>query len=227
MRPRAAVFETVIAEGPYRIDAIWGQGGDVVISFASIGHDATRPPSPEFVAAATASGRTALFVSDPGRTWGTAPGFPAALLQAMAAVRARQVVSRVVSIGQSMGGFLALRAAEVLPLDAVLAIGPQSTMDDPRWRDWTAGLRPVPLRLTAPRTVLLHGMLDDRTQAMGFAPRPGLDHFLFADQDHSGLARHLKARGLYAGLIDCALSRDRRRMIRILTAAGGRLRGKA
>ena len=49
------LFETLAVRPPYHIQGIAGGSQDLVIAFASVGHDPTRPPSPEFVRAATAA----------------------------------------------------------------------------------------------------------------------------------------------------------------------------
>lgn len=227
-------FETLAENGSYRADFLSGEADTLVIAFASIGHDATRAPSPEFVASGTAGGRPALFVMDAARTWTNAPGFADVVAQAVDRVRARQPIRRIVTIGQSMGGFAALVAAEVLPVDAVLAFGPQSRIDDPddaRWHDWTHRIAPLhratPPVPDMPWLCLFHGMQDDHAQALRFPQRKGLDHFLFADQTHSTLTAHLKTRGVLQGLVDAAALGDRRRLVRIATGAGAVLRAKA
>jgi hypothetical protein len=128
-----------------------------------------------------------------------------------------------------MGAFAALRAAQTLPLTAVLAISPQyhpAASWETRWRAWTY---PLPEALTAPLPqgpylCLMHGLQDDAAQAALFPPQKGCDHILFADQAHATLAAHLKARGLVEGLIDATLEKDRRRLLRILQGAGGKRR---
>jgi len=225
MRP----FETFAARPPYHIQGIAGGSQDLVIAFASVGHDPTRPPSPEFVRAATARDRPALFVMDEARSWATAEGFDAALRDALTTLQARQKITRILAIGSSMGAFAALRAAQTLPLTAVLAISPQyqpAASWETRWRAWTY---PLPEALTAPLPqgpylCLMHGLQDDAAQAALFPPQKGCDHILFADQAHATLAAHLKARGLVEGLIDATLEKDRRRLLRILQGAGGKRR---
>lgn len=219
-------LETLIDLPPYRILHHPGTSPNLVIAFASIGHDPARAPSPEFVRAATAQNRPALFVLDQSRSWTTAPGFPEVLTKAMATLHARQPILKTLAIGTSMGAFAALRAGEILPLSAILAISPQhqpAARTETRWRDHTATL---PEALTAPlpqgpHITLLHGLQDDSAQATGFPQAKGVDHILFPHQTHSTLAPHLKARGVVAGLIDAALLQDRRRLLRILHSAGG------
>lgn len=226
LRPLAAPF-------PWTVQFLPGPGEALVISFASVGHDPARVPSPEFVGSAGAGGRPALFLSDESRSWCNAPGFAEVLAGAVDEVKARQPVRQVLLIGQSMGAFAALVAASLIPADAVIAIGPQISVDpavmpEGRWRRWTrriAAFRiptaPLP---EGPRITLMHGMADDLPQALAFPQRKGVDHILFPGLPHSALAPHLKARGCLPGLIEAALAADRRRLLRICASAGGRLR---
>ena len=207
--------------GPWRVEMAGGAGDVLVLAFASIGHDLTRMPSPEFVGVATARGRRALFVMDAGRSWGTGAGFADALRAGLAAAGP---AARVVAVGSSMGAVAALRAAGVVAVDAVLALGPQSRMDDPRWLSFTAGL-PV-AGLPACWTVLCHGLVDDAAQAAGWAERAGVDHLLFPGVGHSGLALHLKAVAGLQGMVDALCDGDRRRLLRIAGRAGAVQRRK-
>lgn len=191
----------------------------LVIAFASIGHDPARMPEPEFLRLAPGHDRAALFFSDASRSWASGPGWLDALRAALAATG--RGWARVVTLGVSMGGVSALRAAEAVPVDAVLAIGPQARLEgEGRWAHWTAGrvIPPTPLP-QGPWIVLAHGLVDDGPQAAGFALRRGVDHLLFPGISHSDLGPHLKARGL-AGMIDALAAGDRRRLLRIAQAAG-------
>lgn len=207
--------------GPWAVDHIAG-GPDLVISFASIGHDPTRRPSPEFVRTATEGGRAALFVMDRARSWGTEPGFAEVLAAAVDQVAPQ---GRVLAMGTSMGAFLALKAAGAVRLDAVLAIGPQhqpAAAWETRWQTWTKGLPPD---LTAPVpegvwTVTIHGQADDMAQAERFTPAANLDRLVVPGVAHADLARHLKTRGGLQGLVQAALAGDRRRLLRIAAEAG-------
>lgn len=218
-------FETLVDSPPWRIDHLPGPGEGLVIAFASIGHDPGQPPSPEFVRAAHRTGRPALFVIDAARSWATAPGLDLALTTALDRLRARQRIARILGLGVSMGAFTALAAAQVLPFDAILAVGPQHSPAGPgetRWRDWTRGLPPDLEAALPPQswTILMHGMQDDAAQALAFPRRANVDHLLFPAQSHSSLAPHLKAAGGLDGMIDAALSKDRRRLLRLASAAG-------
>ncbi len=228
-------FERLWNSPPWTVDFLDGAGDDLVISFSSIGHDPGRAPSPEFVATATANGtRRALFITDTSRSWANDPGFEQALIRSLETVSARKPVTRIAAIGLSMGAFSALVAAQFLPVDVVLAFGPQWSVapgvvpGETRWSRWTDALPPLRW-FTAPpsargHSYLFHGVQDDLPHALPFPQQPGADHILFPALSHSVLLPHLRARGALAGLMQAALADDRRRLLRIAASAGGRLR---
>jgi hypothetical protein len=220
------ILHTVHDRPPWHVSFAPGQGDDLVIAFSSIGHDPTRPPSPEFVASATAGGRRALFITDANRSWGTGPGLARAVQAGLAAAGP---AARCIAIGSSMGAVCALRAAHLAPMTAVLAFGPQSTLTDPRWQSWTARLGTFAPPAFAPGIwhVLFHGLADDRQQAQGFPETASVDHILYPGIHHSDLGPHLKSKGALTGLIDAALARDRRRLLRIAASTGGVQRRKS
>lgn len=220
------ILQTVYDTPPWHVALAPGAGDDLVIAFSSIGHDATRPPSPEFVAAATAGGRRALFMMDASRSWGLDPGFATAVQAGLIAAGPAQ---RIVAVGSSMGAVCAIRAGHLVAMTTILAFGPQSTLNDPRWHTWTGHLADPGPPEQSPATwhVLFHGLADDGPQARGFPPFPHVDHILYPGIYHSDLGPHLKAKGALTGLIDAALSSDRRRLLRIVASTGGGQRRKS
>ncbi|SOC00244.1 hypothetical protein [Rhodobacter maris] len=235
------MFERIFDQPPFAVDYLPGRGADLVIAFASVGHDPARPPAPEFVASATGRGtaafpRPALFVADASRSWANDPGFEAALTESLRAVRARQEVARVTTLGLSMGAFAALVATQVIAVDLVLAFGPQVSIapgavpGETRWAEWTGRIAPLRWK-TAPlpdpgHAWLFHGGQDDLPHALRFPFRKNCDQLIFPGQSHSGLVPHLKQQGALSGLIEAALAGDRRRVLRIAASAGGWRRQK-
>lgn len=231
-------FQRLVSKGPITVDYLAGEGEDLVISFASIGHDATRAPSPEFVATAIGKGtgafpRKALFVSDATRSWANAPELGPALREAVAQLDHR---GKITALGLSMGGFAALAASHMLPMQAVLAFGPQYSISpaimhqEDRWQDWAArcDTTHLPICPLPPCWgVLCHGLRDDRHQALAFTPTKGIDHILFPERDHADLVPFLKTRGVLAGMMESVVTGDRVRLLRIASSAGGKLRHKS
>ena len=225
----------LVAGSGLQFDLLPGSGPDLVVSFASIGSDRSRPPAYEFWNAAQAGGtRSVLFVTDARRQWGNTPDFAPLLQRALHLAQSRQNFQRILYLGQSMGGFVALAGAQIAPPTAILAISPQFSIcptvmpKESRWADWTAQIPAhrfpsVPLP-EGPRRVILHGLCDDRDQAQAFPRMANCDHYLFPRLGHSDLARHLKTQSLLPALIDATLDGDRRRMGRLIATAGGERR---
>lgn len=209
--------DLIAAHGPYQVHFRPGPSQTLILSCASIGHDPTRAPSPEWMRATQP--HPTLFLIDAARSWGTAPGLDRALTQAVTALPR---FARTLALGTSMGAFLALMASHILPLESVIAIGPQHRpATEPRWAALTADLPPdlIAPPSRAAQTYILHAT-DDLPQALDFAEK---DHILFPHQSHSTLARHLKP--AMPGLILAALT-DRRRFLRLTAQAGGLRRDK-
>lgn len=182
-----------------------GPAGDLVISFSSVGHDAGRAPSPEFVATATGRGtahpRRALFVMDESRSWASDPAFAPTLQTALTRVAALAPVGRIATIGLSMGAFAALAAMQFLPVSAALAFGPQWSPLLPgenRWADWTSRLSALaPAQGASPQGPGVGGALAKAPPLVASLPGPGqgwacLFHGLVDDRDQA-LAFPLKS----------------------------------
>jgi pimeloyl-ACP methyl ester carboxylesterase len=233
LRPLVTLWNS----GGIRIDHAPGQGTDLVISFASIGKRRGEMPPNEFVGTATGTaGRPALFVSDIQRRWANTGAFGDALSAALSQVRSRQHIERITTLGLSMGGFCAIAAARVIPVDCAIAISAQFSIareivpEERRWGFWTRRIRrfEVPSVTEAldhlPHLYALHGMIDDLPQAERFPIRRGVDHFLFPEMTHSALGAHLKSVGVLAALVDAAVAGDRQTVARQIRRAGGGFR---
>lgn len=93
----------------------------------------------EFVGSTAVPGFSALFVSDLKRTWYN--GFPPERLAAILAPFAAG--KRVITIGNSMGGFGAIWATTIFRVDTAIAFAPQYSVHpeivpgETRWREFT------------------------------------------------------------------------------------------
>ncbi|MEM8577893.1 MAG: hypothetical protein AAGF60_08595 [Pseudomonadota bacterium] len=114
--------------------------GQLVVSFSSVGPNPDVVPPVEFPRLATADGQGhALFIVDKTRSWLNAPG----LLERVVAQIEAQVqatgADRVVTLGNSMGGYNAALIAGFTKVDVALGFSPQATVhpdvagDDLRW----------------------------------------------------------------------------------------------
>jgi len=119
----------------------------LVVSFSSVGTDPDAVPPIEFPQLATASGTgPALFIVDKTRSWLNAPGLMEEVVAQIERFATQQGVSRVVTIGNSMGGFNAALIAGFTKVDVALCFSPQASVhprvagDDLRWPRYRVGI---------------------------------------------------------------------------------------
>ena len=217
---------------PLRIRYLRGSGACLVVSFAGVGTERKSEPPAEFfrLAHGAAGENHVLFVSDESRSWMNAPGMAEAVAAAVSATAREIGASRVVAIGNSMGGSAAMILASLMPVDEVLAVTPQFSVnpaivpEETRWRYFrnkiTAWPFPqVPDLAGRGEVTVLHGDSDDELiHARRFAPMAA--HFIFAGQDHR-LARSLHGRGLLAPIVSNAIAGRTTRARNGVRNAGG------
>ena len=137
-RPGHVALDTIYEDENVRIRTNAGEGprcGTVLLSFTGIGHamGVINVQRPEFVSTGIRMGRV-IFISDLNRTWDNGLDFP----------RVAEVIapytrgSRVLAIGNSIGGFLSVIASNDLPIETSLSFASQFTVS-PRRRRQAAG----------------------------------------------------------------------------------------
>lgn len=189
-------------------------GGGVVLSFTGIGHamGGLDVQKPEFFGAGRGFDEV-VFVTDKTRSWGNRLDFGrlAALLDPIVAGR------RLCTVGNSMGGFLAVVATRHLPVTRAVAFVPQFSVDprvvpwEPRWRDYRDAIEyfAIPdlgeaFAVEPTYFVFSGGTNLDRRQARHFPVADNIHHLLFPEVDH-GLAGWLKAEGRLADILAACL----------------------
>lgn len=219
-------------EGDHRLSYAPGDGDVLVISFASLGQRRRRMPKDEFVRSVLAQGRVhALFVSDRRRSWLTSRDLVTDLCATVETLRRVDGVRRIVTLGASMGGYSALAAAGLFGVDAALAISPQYSVNkdevpwETRWRFWRRRIGDIAPVSLSPLPAggwysVFHAVPDDERQAAGFAPQPGLDHYLLPGLRHHEVAAHLGANGGVRRLLRAKIAGDRAAMAALAGAAG-------
>ncbi|MGR3466548.1 MAG: hypothetical protein ACU0CI_01605 [Shimia sp.] len=180
------------------IDRFIGRTDCLVIACAGIGKDPTLPPPLEFFGSATEQGRHHLiFVADRRRSWLNAPGMEARVLSVLSEQIAQIAPRRLALIGNSMGGTIALLLARNLPVDAVLAMVPQWTVnpallpEETRWRRWRKRIDHWPnptvgaIETRGRDVFILHGDTpSELMHAQLFPDDPALDHWILAGCGH-------------------------------------------
>jgi pimeloyl-ACP methyl ester carboxylesterase len=119
-----------------------GQSNRLVICFSGLGKDHSQPPGIEF--AETAIGDNldhVLYISDPNRSWLNQPGLVDEIVALIDEVKLETDIDDVATLGHSMGGFSACVLPYFTPVQNVLALSPQVSVDpaivpdDPRWME--------------------------------------------------------------------------------------------
>ncbi|MCV6592910.1 MAG: hypothetical protein OIF48_08170 [Silicimonas sp.] len=212
-------MERLSGTGPLVVDAMAGRGTSLVVSLAGVARGRVKVPPPEFIGTAFNKGENhVLLISDPTRSWMNAPGLAEAMMEVITSYRDRHGISDVTALGNSMGGFAAIRLAELMPLRTVIAFAPQFSADpalvpeEERWIFYRRRIKAWPHRdvgaLNQPETqyYVFHG--DDPKEAVHwrrFPTPPGLNHFILAGEGHN-VAPLLRRRRVLSPLVRSAMA---------------------
>lgn len=132
---------------PVRDDAelrVWrhrGTGPRLVVCFSGIGDISGEPQPAEFVRSATMNGAgSALFIADVTRSWLNRPGLVERITEIVSAELTAIGGSEIVTLGHSMGAYMAAIMAAPLGAKAAIcfspqvSVNPEITPDEQRWR---------------------------------------------------------------------------------------------
>ena len=176
----------------------------VIVSFTGVGHamGGVDVQKPEFMSAAKFG--AVCFVVDKNRTWGNHLTFDLIV----STIRAHIGEAIVKTIGNSMGGFLAILMSEPLNAERAIAFSPQWSIDpkivpdEKRWLNYRAEIRdiiyPDLSKAWSPDCEYLAIFGDDADENIHypfFARTPNCKVLQFADADHN-IAAHLKSKNL-------------------------------
>ncbi|MEL7689621.1 hypothetical protein [Citromicrobium bathyomarinum] len=175
----------------------------------------------EFVGSTRREGHTALFVSDLQRSWYN--GFPPEHLQTI--LRPYVEGRRVITLGNSMGGFGAIWAAQWLGAERAIAFAPQFSVHpdivpgETRWTEWRNRISewrvPSLLDSFADGTdyFVFHGDADSEHYHQ-FPERPNILNVVIADSGHGPAAKLKEAGVLGEVFAQCLSGKDPRPTIR-------------
>ena len=146
-------------------------------------------------------------------------------------VRRREGIREVVTLGDSMGGFMALVLPQLTAVDCVIAFSPQYSLhpdhvpEETRWgfwRDRFPGYRHEtvePIDPEAQRIFVFHGdSPDEAIHWRRFPKAEGLHHFIVRGAKHD-LAADFKEKRLLGKLFRNAVAGRARRVRRVLEEA--------
>lgn len=185
----------------------------ILTSFTGIGHGMGGIDIQRIEFAGTARRCGLIFVTDKNRSWGNNldPDNLAELLRPMLGEKS------VVTIGNSMGGFLALVFASIIGARVAIAFAPQFSVDpaivpdEPRWMEYRKNVKTF-------RYPSLAGQLDravryytingdtplEKVHWTRFPTKENIHHFVVSGVGHD-VALQLKKAGVLNRLIDDAI----------------------
>jgi pimeloyl-ACP methyl ester carboxylesterase len=231
-------IETLAEDAILRINALRREGPHLVVCFASVGKGWHLMPPDEFVGTIAKMPQTsALFVSDMTRSWMNNAHLRETVARVVCSMIAAEGITRVTTLGLSMGGFSALVASRLFPVDTAIALSPQFSIlrdlipGERRWRHWTGKViapdYPSVLPLSDQgRLVVVHGLGDDMAHMRAFPVQDNLDHFVFPDAKHSEIGMMLKRSGQLGPFLTAAAEHNKQGMVRALRSLGGIWRGR-
>jgi pimeloyl-ACP methyl ester carboxylesterase len=225
---------SLLPSGPLAFSFLEGSGKTLVISIAGVGTKRHVQPPPEFFKLASQGGaHNVLFISDASRSWLNGPGIAASIVEQIEFYSTKIDATRIVIIGNSMGGSMALALAGLTKVDAVLAIVPQYSAhpkmvpDEKRWlyfrrkiNDWPyKAIDKLPTDIC--QTVILHGGTDDELIHLRRFPKDNKAwHYVFPEHGHR-LAAQLHANGLLSAIVKHLIQGQPRKLRKAIRRANG------
>jgi hypothetical protein len=138
--------DAIYEDETIRVSGIRGGDKALFVAFTGIGHRLGAMQREEFVRVAQAGGEhSVLIVHDKTRSWYNEPSFADKLQPIVAEWGAR--CEKIVTIGNSMGGFGAIVFAGLLDADVAIAFSPQFSVSptvlpkENRWNEFTSKIK--------------------------------------------------------------------------------------
>lgn len=226
-----AAQEVLHKATPLVVHYLPGRSQRLVVSFAGVGKQHFGAPPIEFFDTASNAGENhVLFISDPTRSWLNADGMDQAIVDLVTELKDRVGATEVVALGNSMGGFAAIRLAELMPINTVIAFAPQFSIDpkrvpeETRWERFQSKIsnwsHPDIGTLTAPNTIyfIFHGSAPQEAVHWSRFPQdPRLNHFILVNVGH-GVAKELRKRQVLQHVVQASIQGRSRRVRELMEA---------
>lgn len=223
---------TVFEDDLIRISGIRGGSQALFVAFTGIGHRLGALQREEFVKISQSDGaNSVLFVQDKTRSWYNEPSFLTKLQPVVAEWALGS--QRIVTLGNSMGGFGAIVFAGMLKADTAIAFSPQFSVashivpKDRRWHKFRSKITEFRYESAAPyivdecRYYLFQGDGSaDWYQIGGFPIRPNVLQFVVPGGPHN-LASLLRANGALAPIVEASAAGDLEALSEILITRNG------
>ncbi|WP_420861988.1 alpha/beta fold hydrolase [Algirhabdus cladophorae] len=169
------------------------------VTISGIGYPDADVPSYEFARCATNRGtRSAVFLSDPHRSWLASDRLIEAMAQAIEAFKASVGAKRIIALGHSLGGFTALVLPAFTQIDRVIALAPQLSVDpsivpsETRWQRYLAKITDHRIKLASDFMVpdthytIVHGQHPREAVQRNLVPQaPNICHYVMPKTNHN------------------------------------------
>ncbi len=219
---------------PLVLSYVPGTSDTLVISLAGVGRGRKTQPPVEFFQLAYQDGANhVLFVSDASRSWMNGPGLAESIVETIEKVVEEAGIQRIVAVGNSMGGTMALILPYLTRIDEVLAFVPQFSAkpsrvpEEDRWLFFRNKIKTWPFeaieRLPTDRctvTILHGGSPDELVHLNRFPKDQQAKHFVLPDLGHR-LAYDLHTAGKLARIVRTAIAKKPWKCRRAIESVGG------
>jgi pimeloyl-ACP methyl ester carboxylesterase len=222
-------MELVFQDDTLRVERLPGEGRRLVVALSGIGQGFGGLQRVEFAKTASDNGRNrVLFVSDRMRSWYTSKGLVARITDLVNEELERVGLSACHTLGNSMGGYGAVRLSVDFPVVVALSFSPQVTMDltfinETRWEEHRPAIvmdHHLPLwDCLRPETryYMIFGAASRRELAHRelLPDRPELRVLMLSGGGHN-IVQLLKAAGCMTDLINAMLDQDENEITQVI-----------
>jgi pimeloyl-ACP methyl ester carboxylesterase len=218
-------IETLVINNDHRISHQHGKGSRLIICLSGVGTKRQEMPPFEFSGSASDHGRNhLLMIAEKRRSWMNDPAFTRRIVQEAERIIARFAITEVVTLGNSMGGFMALVLPQLMRVDRAIAFSPQFSMhpehvpEETRWQHWRRnfpGYQFETIGTPDPAACdyyILHGAApEEEIHWRRFPKDPALHHFILRGCGHN-LVAGLKQKRLLPRVVRLAAAGKPRKL---------------
>lgn len=209
-----------------------GTSTRLILAFSGVKHGLGGMPMDEFIGTASGgSSNHVLFISDMKRSWYSRKGLVALTTKTVEDFCQGHDIEHIDAIGNSMGGYGAIRFSSELPIRRVAAFAPQVSMDlsvinEKRWQGYRQffGEELLPslaepiLKSDAQIFVTFGGGVKTELAQAALLPDAPHLHVKLLPYCHHNVVKDLKAAGMVTPLVNAKLAGDSQRVSEIYDA---------
>ncbi|MBY6140664.1 hypothetical protein KUV26_14565 [Leisingera daeponensis] len=220
--------DLIARNGDHSIAHQHGSGSRLFVCLSGVGTKRHEMPPFEFPGTASDGGRNhILMVAEKRRSWMNDPDLTALIVQEIERIRVQFSITETVTLGNSMGGFMALVLPQLTRIDRAIAFSPQFSMhpehvpEETRWQYWRRRFPPYRFETVGSLDpercghFIFHGDApEEEIHWRRFPAGRSIHHYILEGTGHN-LVAGLKAQGLLARTVQLAAA-GKPRLLRLL-----------